>query len=203
MSNNIQFVLFFEDGVIYNPTKLSTKIINKFLEIGDPIILPINTETPKEANIPFMIFNQNPNFQIISNFNNLVVTVKGDYIGKIEEIINEIFEIFKKEDISFIRIGYVPSIFINKEEINKFKNEYMNSDIFADTIEFQFSWLKKLKLDQIEINCWERNITDSVNFEGLLKCFDFNTSPNKKIDIDKKFIAKFIEFCNEYIDQRK
>ena len=79
----------------------------------------------------------------------------------------------------------------------------MNSDIFADTVEFQFSWLKKLKLDQIEINCWERNITDSVNFEGLLKCFDFNTSPSKKIDIDKKFIGNFIEFCNEYIDQRK
>lgn len=203
MSNNIQFALFFEEGTIYNPTKLSAKIINKFSEIGDPIILPINTEAPKEANIPFMIFNQNPNFQIISNFNNLVITVKGDYIGKIEEIINEIFEIFKKEDISFIRIGYIPSIFIDKEEISKFKNEYMNSDIFADTVEFQFSWLKKLKLDQIEINCWERNITDSVNFEGLLKCFDFNTSPSKKIDIDKKFIGNFIEFCNEYIDQRK
>ncbi len=203
MSNNIQFALFFEEGTIYNPTKLSAKIINKFLEIGDPIILPINTEAPKEANIPFMIFNQNSNFQIISNFNNLVITVKGDYIGKIEEIINEIFEIFKKEDISFIRIGYIPSIFIDKEEISKFKNEYMNSDIFTDTVEFQFSWLKKLKLDQIEINCWERNITDSVNFEGLLKCFDFNTSSSKKIDIDKKFIGKFIEFCNEYIDQRK
>lgn len=203
MSNNIQFALFFEEGTIYNPTKLSAKIINKFSEIEDPIILPINTEAPKEANIPFMIFNQNPNFQIISNFNNLVITVKGDYIGKIEEIINEIFEIFKKEDISFIRIGYIPSIFIDKEEISKFKNEYMNSDIFADTVEFQFSWLKKLKLDQIEINCWERNITDSANFEGLLKCFDFNTSPSKKIDIDKKFIGNFIEFCNEYIDQRK
>lgn len=113
--------------------------------------MPINTEAPKEANIPFMIFNQNPNLQIISNFNNLVITVKGDYIGRIEEIINEIFEIFKKEDISFIRIGYVPSIFINKEEISKFKNEYMNSDIFVDTIEFQFSWLKNLNWTKLKL----------------------------------------------------
>lgn len=33
MSNNIQFALFFEEGTIYNPTKLSAKIINKFSEL--------------------------------------------------------------------------------------------------------------------------------------------------------------------------
>lgn len=203
MRDNIQLALFFPEGTIYNPTKISAKLIEEFSEIGDPIILPINTDAPKEASIPFIIFNQNPNFQIISNFNNITITVKDIYNALIIEIIKKIIVIFKKEEIVFNRIGYLPSLFISKEAIADFRNEFMVSKILEDTVEFQFAWLKKLKLGEIELNCWERNITDSVNFEGLLKCFDFNTILSEKLVIDEKFVNRFIEFCNKYIEERK
>ena len=203
MRDNIQLALFFTDGTIYNPTKISAKLIEKFSEIGDPILLPINTEAPEEANIPFIIFNQNLSFQIVSNFNSIVITVSDKFAKNIKEIIKNVFTIFEKEEVVFNRIGYVPSIFKNEEQKNKFKNEYMNSEIFDDTVEFQFSWLKRMQLGEVELNCWERNITDSVNFEGLLKCFDFNTIKGQDLVIDEKFANKFIDFCNNYIEERK
>ncbi len=201
MINEIQFVLFFANETMYKLSKMGFLIKEKFPEIGEAIILPINIEASQENNQPFIIFNQNPNLQILANFNNIRITVKNSFIIRLEEIVFTILKLFLEEDVALVRVGYVPSLMFDANKKNDFKTSCMNSNIFMDTIDFQFSWLKKLKFDNININCWERSISDSDNFDGLLKMYDFNTCMNQDIIIDKKFIKSFLSFCNRYIDQ--
>lgn len=203
MTNTIQFALFFKEGIVYNPTKISSKIIDKLPNVGNPIILPIDTNAPKEANIPIIVFNQNVNFQATLNFNNIIISLKDKYINDLINIINSFFDIFNSDNISFVRMGYVPTIILDKNKLTVFKNEYLESDVFSDVDDFQFSWLKKLSLRDINVNCWERNFTDSNNNDGLIKMFDFNTNATEVLDINKKIIKEFIEFCNKYVDSRK
>lgn len=203
MTNTIQFALFFKAGTVFNPTKVSSKIIDKLSNIGNPIILPINTNAPKEANFPIIIFNQNINFQVAINFNNIIITLKEDCINDFITVANAFFDIFTSDDISFVRLGYLPTFILDKNDLLSFKNEYLKNDVYANIEDFQFSWLKKLNFQKVEINCWERSITDSINTDGLIKMFDFNTKTDEDLQVNKKFIKEFIEFCNKYIDSRK
>lgn len=201
MKDSIQLTLFFNEGTMYNPAVLSSKIIKKYPEIANPIILPINTEAPKEANVPFIVFNQNLNFQLLSNFNNLTITLKDSFIEKNVEIICGVYDILSGESIKMNRIGYVPTILLDKDRDKEFRSKYMISDDLTDVVDYQFSWLKNLKMGDLVFNCWERTITDSANIKGLLKIYDFNTKPKDKVDINKKFIKDFINYCNKYIDK--
>lgn len=198
MNNSVQLVLFFKEGSVYNPAMVAAKISEKYSEIGNPILLPINTDAPKEADIPFIVFNQNPNFQISSNFNDVRIVLQADFIDKLEKVVFDVFDIFNKEKLVFTRIGYIPTNLYNEECKTEFRQNYLNTNDLSEVIDYQFSWLKRLKIDDIEINCWERNITDSKKINGLLKIYDFNTDADCKVDITKEFIKKFLKFCNNY-----
>ena len=201
MNNSVQLVLFFKDGSVYNPEVVAAKISEKYSEIGNPILLPINTDAPKEADIPFIVFNQNPNFQITSNFNDVRIVLQSDFIDKLEEIVFGVFDVYNKEKLVFTRIGYIPTNLYTDEYKNEFRQNYLSPDNLSDVVDFQFSWLKRLTIDDIGINCWERSITDSKNINGLLKVYDFNTDIECKIDITKEFVKKFLKFCNNYINK--
>lgn len=201
MNNSIQFALFFDEGIVYNPSLIATKIIEKNLEIGNPIILPINTETPKEANIPIIVFNQNQNFQIVANFNNIIITLKESYIDRLVEIVNNILNIFDKEKIPFIRVGYVPTIILDNDKKEDFNKRFLQQKELNSVTDYHFAWLKILKFNNVKINYWERSIVDSKKINGLLKIYDFNTDEDNKTKIDKKFIKDFLDFCNEIIKE--
>ena len=199
MKDSTQVALFFNEGTIYNPTKVANALKDKIENIGDPVLLPINLQAPKEANIPFIIFNQAVDIQVVANFNNIILTFRNSYLKDVEKISDEIFDIFKSEGIAFRRIGYVPSIFLEKNEIEKFKEECMTSEIFNSTVDFQFAWLKKLDFMDLKINCWKRVITDTSKFDNMLNIYDFNTDETVSINVNKEFINDFLNFCNEYI----
>ena len=201
MNNSVQIALFFEEGTVYNPTIISAKIIEKFSELGNPILLPINTESSKEANVPFIIFNQNVNFQLVLNYHNMLFTFQNSYIKQAKDIAITIFEVFNKEKINFVRIGYVPTFITEEEKKKDFENKYVCQDELKDVVDYQFSWLKRIKMKDLEFNCWERSISDSNKIKGLLKIYDFNTDADKIIKIDKKFIKDFIDFCDKCMNK--
>lgn len=198
MKDTTQIALFFEEGTEYNPASLSSKISEKIKEIGYPILLPMNPNIPKEANAPIIIFDQNPDLKIQANYNNIVITCFNNYINKIVDIVDIIYDIFNENKIKFYRIGYVPTKLLDIEEKEKISKKFMND---VATNDYQFSWLRTLEFKEIEINCWERNITNSIEYEGLIKSFDFNTKPDDQIKINKEFISDFVEFCDEYMNK--
>lgn len=201
MNNSVQIALFFEEGTVYNPAIISAKIIEKFSELGNPILLPINTEAPKEANVPFIIFNQNVNFQLVLNYHNMLFTFQNSYIKQAKDIAITIFEVFNKEKINFVRIGYVPTFITEEEKKKDFEHKYVCQEELKDVVDYQFSWLKRIKIKDLEFNCWERSISDSNKIKGLLKIYDFNTDADIIIKIDKKFIKDFIDFCDKYMNK--
>ena len=129
--------------------------------------------------------------------------MKDECINDFIDIINVFFDIFSGDNIYFVRLGYLTTFILDINSLEQFKNEYLKSDVFSDVADFQFSWMKKLSLRDINVNCWERNITDLNKNDGLIKMFDFNTNSNDVLDISKKFIKEFIEYCNKYDDSRK
>ena len=73
----------------------------------------------------FMIIN----FQIISNFYNVAVTLFEDSIDKQAEIIESIFNIFHSYS-KIIRVGYIVTRFSAEEDIKIVKDKYFKEKEF-------------------------------------------------------------------------
>ena len=195
MKNNTQVVLFFEQNSIYNPTKVASKIVDAFEEIGSSIILPINNSAPEEVNIPYLVFNQNQNFQIIANFKNVSVILAEEFEKKLLDIVVKIYDIFSQEN-AFVRIGYIPTEIKPIDNIEKIKKDIFKDEEIQKCEEFNLSWFKTIKILDKDINCWKRYVKDSKQFDGLLVSHDFNTRNEEQTTISKEFIKDFIDNCN-------
>lgn len=197
MKNNSQLVMFFNQGTFYNPSKISVKIVEEIENIGEPIILPINTGAPKEANVPILLFQQNPDIRIVANFDSINITASGEYITKLCDIAEKIFDIFTCE-CGFHRLGYVPLIVLDKEKISIFKEKFIGENV-GKCDDFHLYWKITKEMNGININCWERYFTDVIQIDGLVQTFDFNTLVDEQLLIDKNFIREFYDYCNKYI----
>ena len=69
-------------------------------------------------------------------------------------------------------------------------------------LELNLSWYRKIDFRSSYINCWERVITDTVNFKDLLLQYDINTLVGEKVDIDMKFIKDFFKTADDYVEKR-
>jgi hypothetical protein len=202
MKDNNQIVLFFEDGTIYNPAKIASEISEKYKEIGQPIILPIDGNAPKEANVPILIFNQNTNFQIISNFNNVAITLFESDIKKQSAIIETIVKIFNTY-AKFIRVGYVVTRILDKENVKIIKEKYFKDDESINSLSFNFAWFNKIQIKSNDVNCWKRYITDYKAFDGVVSVIDINTSEDKETNISLDYLKDFLTESGRYIENNK
>lgn len=197
MKNTKEIILFYEKVPDFNLTDIAKEILDRYEYLGEPTIIPRN-----ENNTFLVVFNKNPEFQIEINDKNVLIVMKHSYFNDLNSIVFDVVDTFEMFDTKFSRIGYISSNFESPLKIEKAKEKYLNVEEFKDVLELNLSWYRKINFRSSYINCWERVITDTVNFKDLLLQYDINTLVGEKVDIDMKFIKDFFKTSDDYIEKR-
>ena len=164
-------------------------------------MLPENANLPQEANAPILLFIKNVNLQFISNFYRVTITFKEREIEKVLEWMKKIMKVLKELNIFAYRIGYVVNMEYEKEKISELNNKGIINDYIANSEDFEVSWLNDKTINNLNVNCWQRYYTEKELNDKLNILYDFNTKPDEKNNIDIKFVQKFIEDSEKYINQ--
>ena len=197
MKNTKEIILFYEKVPDFNLTDIAKEILDRYEYLGEPTIIPRN-----ENNTFLVVFNKNPELQIEINDKNVFIVMKHSYFNDLNSIVFDVVDTFEMFDTKFSRIGYISSNFESPLKIEKAKEKYLNVEEFKDVLELNLSWYRKISFRSSYINCWERVITDTVNFKDLLLQYDINTLVGEKVDIDMKFIKDFFKTSDDYIEKR-
>lgn len=197
MKNMKEIILFYEKVPDFNLTDIAKEILDRYEYLGEPTIIPRN-----ENNTFLVVFNKNSEFQIEINDKNVLIVMKHSYFNDLNSIVFDVVDTFEMFDTKFSRIGYISSNFESPLKIEKSKEKYLNVEEFKDVLELNLSWYRKINFRSSYINCWERVITDTVNFKDLLLQYDINTLVGEKVDIDMKFIKDFFKTSDDYIEKR-
>ena len=199
MNDIREVVLYFKEGCRLVPFNIAKAISDRFDEIGSPTIL--NPEV--NSNQPMVIFKENEQMMItVTQMTvNLVVTEK--HFKKLDTIIFDLVDLFDEIDIEFVKIGIIFSIFLSEKNKEIFMNKLLNTNNIPDDVEdFNVSLYRKIDFRKTKLNCWERVITNSEQFNDLLIQFDFNTLSEEVVNIDMKFIRELIDVSDKYIEER-
>ncbi|MBD9114965.1 hypothetical protein EGP95_04195 [bacterium] len=197
MKNTKEIILFYEKVPDFNLTDIAKEILDRYEYLGEPTIIPRN-----ENNTFLVVFNKNSELQIEINDKNVFIVMKHSYFNSLNSIVFDVVDTFEMFDTKFSRIGYISSNFESPLKIEKAKEKYLNVEEFKDVLELNLSWYRKINFRSSYINCWERVITDTVNFKDLLLQYDINTLVGEKVDIDMKFIKDFFKTSDDYIEKR-
>lgn len=197
MKHTKEIILFYEKVPDFNLTDIAKEILDRYEYLGEPTIIPRN-----ENNTFLVVFNKNSELQIEINDKNVFIVMKHSYFNSLNSIVFDVVDTFEMFDTKFSRIGYISSNFESPLKIEKAKEKYLNVEEFKDVLELNLSWYRKIDFRSSYINCWERVITDTVNFKDLLLQYDINTLVGEKVDIDMKFIKDFFKTADDYIEKR-
>ena len=198
MKDTKEIVLFFKEDTKFTPLKVAQELLSRYPELGNPLVLPESAN--KKA--PLIVFNENSEIQMQTNFINFTLICNYKYFHKIKEIIFDIVDTLEGEGATFSRIGMVASIFLSPKYVERAQERYLNMEELDDIEEMNVSWYRKLGISSGYINCWERLITDSSNFNDLLCQYDFNTPIDTDVTLDMKYIKEFINITEDFIDDR-
>lgn len=198
MKDTKEIVLFFKDKQDFSPLDVSKELMGRYPELGEPIILPDNGVTKA----PLVLFNTNSDFQMQISRISLNFVVNHTYFKKMAAIIFDIVDAFESFDAHFFRLGYISSIFFSPNYIEKAKKRFLNMDNLEGIQDFHISWYKELENSCGVINCWERVITDHLDFPDLLMQYDFNSPIDIDVDFEMKYIKEFLKTTDEYIEGR-
>ena len=197
MKNTKEIILFYEKVPDFNLTDIAKEILDRYEYLGEPTIIPRN-----ENNTFLVVFNKNSELQIEINDKNVFIVMKHSYFNSLNSIVFDVVDTFEMFDTKFSRIGYISSNFESPLKIEKAKEKYLNVEEFKDVLELNLSWYRKINFRSSYINCWERVITDTVNFKDLLLQYDINTLVGEKVDVDMKFIKDFFKTADDYVEKR-
>ena len=114
MKNEKQIVLFLKKNSNFNQTQIAAKINEKFIELGNPIILPINN---KDLSQPLIIFNQGI-INLTMNYNEVSFVLLEENYDKCFETMIEIIELLQYFSMDFVRLGYI-STFIGEIKLRQ------------------------------------------------------------------------------------
>ena len=197
MKNTKEIILFYEKVPDFNLTDIAKEILDRYEYLGEPTIIPRN-----ENNTFLVVFNKNSELQIEINDKNVFIVMKHSYFNSLNSIVFDVVDTFEMFNTKFSRMGYISSNFESPLKIEKAKEKYLNVEEFKDVLELNLSWYRKIDFRSSYINCWERVITDTVNFKDLLLQYDINTLVGEKVDIDMKFIKDFFKTADDYVEKR-
>lgn len=198
MRDTKEIVLFFKGVPTFSPVDVSKELMNRYPELGEPMILPDNGVTKA----PLIVFNRNPEFQMQLNRSSLNFVVSHNYFDKMASIAFDFVDVFESFDSAFCRLGYISSVFLSPSYVEKAKERYLNVKNLAGVRDFHIGWYKELENKYGTINCWERVITDHFDFEDLLMQYDFNSPSDVDIEFEMKYIKEFLKTANDFIEER-
>lgn len=188
-----QVFLDFEKDTIYKPSKICEKLVQKYPELGNEIILPINMQEDN-ASIPIFLFEQNKKFQIQGNFYNVLITVSMDFQYTIKDIVKYIFEILGEEN-RFMGIAYTCQEKLDNNMISNFKEKCFKDVNTIKTDEIHFTMVRQVKINDEDVRCLEGYSTLGNNF---VVHFEFNQyHKNYKIQTYDSF-SQFYDTVLEY-----
>lgn len=199
MKDSKEIILFYKDKTnSFKPVDVAKELMERYPELGNPIILPES----KNKNNPLVVFNENMDFQLQTSYTSLTFAVNHHYFDKLTSIIFDMVDTMEGFYAPFSRIGYISNNMLSPTYIDKAKERFFKLDYLEDLGDFNFSWYKKITTKKCNINCWERVITDKLDFPDLLMQYDMNSPINESVKFDMKYIKEFINTCNEYIESR-
>lgn len=193
--------IFFEleNNTFYKPSNITKQFIEKYPELGNEIILPINMEEEDKSR-PFFIFNQNEDFEIQGNFNNVIVTIKSRYDNKLKDILKFVYNVFKEENVNFVGIAYTFEQELDNKKISQFKsNHFINFDTIKSD-DLHFSMLREIDILNKKTRCLEGYSTINNNF---IIHFEFNMSTIDFKVLDFNYIIQFLNETNDYMENKK
>jgi len=194
-----QIFLEFEESTMYKASEITSKLLEKYPDLGNEIILPINMQEDNK-NIPIFVFSQNPNFQIQGNFYNVVISVNHQFIDNFNEIIEFVVETFKNNKNNFVGIACTFQEPIEKEKIHSFKKKHFINFDTIENDEVHFSMIREININEKKTRCLEGYST--LNNEFILH-FEFNM---KRVDfkiLNINYILNFINQCINYKENKK
>ena len=196
MNDLKEIVIFFKDITNFSALDVASDLKSRMPEILDPIIFP---ESDKN---PIFIFNQNQDIKIEVDKKCVRLGLRSKYFKSLSTVVFDIVDAFESVGCSFNRIGYVTSIFLSEKYIDIYKKHYLNVDNLNDVLELNLSWYLKLQTSKVSLNCWEKIITNKLEFPDLLVQYDINTPVDKEITTDMKFIKEFFKVSEDFIESR-
>ena len=194
-----EIVLYFKEGCSLVPIDIAKSISDRFKDIGSPLVL-----TPEEnPNQPLVIFKENPEMMVTVGRMTVNMVIQEKYFEKMDTIIFDLVDLFNELNITFGNIGLIYSVFLSEKDKEIITNKIFNIDnLPSDINEFNTAFFKKLKFKKEYLNCWERLMTNSESFNGLLVQFDINCLSIQSIDLDMKFIRELLKIVNDYTEER-
>ena len=75
MKDTREVVLFFKEDTKFTPLNIAQELLNRYPELGNPLVLPESTK--KTA--PLVIFNENSDIQMQTNYNNFTFICNHKY----------------------------------------------------------------------------------------------------------------------------
>lgn len=196
MDNSVQIGLFFDQNYLFDPIIIASKLKTKIPELENGTTLPID----EKSNNPVIIFEKSKVIRLVMSFNHMMVTLLNDDDKFSEKTINSIMDILKKEDIKVSRIGYILNKVLGYKEAQLFRNNAFDHSELINSDEFQLSYYKLDKMNDMNINCWKRYFTE---YENFIISFDINTIKEEQHNVNYKFILNFIKDCHEYIENNQ
>ena len=199
MDDRREVVLYFKGGSKLVPLDIANSMSERFKDLGNPLLLNPDGQGVQ----PLVVFNENPEMMISVTQMTVNMIVDNKNFDKLDTIIFDLVDLFNDLDISFVRMGIVYSMFLNKKSKDYVMTELVkNSLVPDDVIDFNLSFFKKVDLKKEKINCWERYITGNEKFDDLLVQFDFNSEVDENKDFNMKYIKEFIKVADNYIEGR-
>ena len=201
--DNFQIVLFFSPDTTFKSLNVANKISEVFGELftDDPNIITLPPNAPVE--IPRLIYNQGNITQFAIGFSRADFTMKmnkeDDWQIKIQDFSVKLKELFIEIlNIRILRIGLVTNFtFDDNCTIESFINQYINSDKLNNLAEYNMSWLKKVKIKNINVNKWIRLFISEQPVEKRVLIFDVNTNFEQVLDFNNmqldEIIASFLD----------
>ena len=194
-----EIVLYFKEGCPLVPIDIAKSISDRFKDIGSPVVL-----TPEEkSNQPLVLFKENPEMLVTVGMMTVNMVIQEKYFEKMDTIIFDLVDLFNELNITFTNIGFIYSIFLSEKDKDIITKKVFNIDnLPKDVEEYNTAFFKKIKFKNEYLNCWERLITNSEQFKGLLVQFDINCLSIPSVDLDMKFIREILKEVNTYTEER-
>ena len=199
MNSFIQIFLEFEDNTIYKPSKITYKLLQKCPELGNEIILPINMQDDNKS-IPVFIFSQNTKINIQGNFYNVKVTIDGNNIEQVKEILKIIFNLFQEEDNNFVGIACTFQEIIDNNKIKEFKNKHFINFNTIEEDKIHFSMIREIDVLGKKTRCLEGYSTTDDEF---ILHFEFNMKRRDFKIMNFDDIISFIDQAYKYKEEKK
>lgn len=198
MNNYIQVIFELKNDTVYKPSTIVKNLSEIYPELGNEIILPIDMSRNDAQETPIFIFSQNPLFKVSGNFYNIIITVSDKFRQKLEEIIINIFAVFKNY-ATFSAAACTIQNELPAEKVQSMKSKFLKNYDSLDTDVIQLNFIREIMINGEKTRCLEGYATTN---HSLITHFEFNMIRDNQRTLTIERFKKFFIEIKKYIDEK-